>query len=68
MPNKDGTGPMSQGPGTGRLRGRCGAGRGNNSNNCGQRQGRRNFGSNGPRGIGGGGVRGLNNSDNPSNK
>ena len=62
MPNKDGTSPMGQGPGTGRLKRRCGAGRRNNSNNCGQGQGRRNFGSNGPKGTGRGGVRGLNNS------
>ena len=32
MPNFDGTGPLGRGSGTGRLRGKCAAGRGNNKN------------------------------------
>jgi hypothetical protein len=68
MPNFDGTGPQGRGSGTGRLRGKCAAGRGNNKNFPGRRQGRRNFAGNKVRGTGGGGVRVLNNSDNPSNK
>ncbi len=65
MPNQDGTGPQGQGPKTGRLRGKCGAGRGNNSNNADQKPGRKNSGGNSPRG---GSGRGLTNSNNTTNK
>lgn len=72
MPNKDGTGPLGQGAGTGRLKGSCAADRGNASNNPGKRQGRRNGGGggNGPRSNGGNGGRGrgLNNPNNPQDK
>lgn len=67
MPNHDGTGPAGQGSGTGRLRGGCAAGRGNNSNNPGRGPGRRNGGGNKLRGTGAGG-RGLNNPNNNTNK
>lgn len=33
MPNRDGSGPLGQGAGTGRLGGGCAAGRGNNRYN-----------------------------------
>lgn len=60
MPNRDGTGPLGHGAGTGRLRGGCAAGRGNNNNN--PRKGRGRIGDgNGPRGLrGSDGRRGLN--------
>ncbi|HPF21777.1 MAG TPA: DUF5320 domain-containing protein [Syntrophomonas sp.] len=67
MPNKDGTGPMGQGAGTGRLKGGCAAGRGNNKNNSpGKGLGRRNSGNNGPQN--GGRGQGANNPNNTSNK
>ncbi|NLV20738.1 MAG: DUF5320 domain-containing protein [Syntrophomonadaceae bacterium] len=67
MPNRDGTGPMGQGSGTGRLRGGCAVGRGNNKNNPAEKDpGRRNSGNNGPQN--GGRGRGLNNPNNASGK
>ncbi len=68
MPNKDGTGPLGQGPGTGRTRGGCGAGRGNNANNASQGQGRRKAGGNLAGSSGRAHGLGKNNTDNTQNK
>ncbi|WP_061214621.1 DUF5320 family protein [Syntrophomonas wolfei] len=68
MPNRDGTGPLGRGTGTGRLGGKCSVGRGYNCPNPGRGRGRRNGSGNGPRGIGGGGIRELNTPEDTSGK
>lgn len=60
MPNRDGTGPLGKGAGTGRLRGGCAAGQVNYGNNPGQGMGRRNGGAKGPGSSGNSGRKGLN--------
>ncbi len=67
MPNKDGTGPMGKGSGTGRLRGGCAVGRGNNKNNSpGKGLGRKNVGNSGMQN--GGRGRGLNSPNNATDR
>lgn len=61
MPNRDGTGPMGQGPMTGRNRGTCGRGRSNKSGILGRRQGNRSGLGNSRGGAGNGGGRGTGN-------
>lgn len=62
MPNRDGTGPVGQGAGTGRLRGWCAVDRNRIINNPRRGTGYRNGGSNGPKGTGGWG-RGFSNNN-----
>jgi hypothetical protein len=54
MPNRDGTGPMGQGPGTGRIRGGCTGVNGKRANGACMRPGRGTGNADGnlrPRGI-----------------
>ena len=57
MPNRDGTGPMGQGPRSGRNGGNCGTGRSNKSGILGRRQGNRSVLGNSRGGTGNGGGR-----------
>lgn len=61
MPNRDGTGPMGQGPMTGRNRGTCGRGYNNYSSVVGRRQGNRSGLGNSRVGAGSGRGRGTGN-------
>ncbi len=61
MPNRDGTGPMGQGPRSGRNGGNCGIGRSNKSGILGRRQGNRSVLGNSQGGVGNGGGRGTGN-------
>lgn len=62
MPNKDGTGPLGQGAGTGR--GNCGLGQRKFTNSARKRQLRRNAGGNGGSGWG----RGLSQNNSSQNQ
>jgi len=68
MPNRDGTGPLGKGSGTGRFRGFCLIDHKNNANNNSNPQERRRAGGKAFGSSGGGRSRGLNSPNNMQNK